>query len=79
MSGENSSVRPFAYIPEPEIKAYAKTHKLAPLDAYRDLFSQKLFDKLDEGEIEFVLRELVKQVVGSGSKGVLTQAKELPN
>jgi len=70
---------PFAYIPEAEIKAYAKLHKMSPLDAYRDLFSQKLLDKLEERDIVTVVRELVHQIVGTGSKGVIAKAKSLPN
>lgn len=59
-------------ISEQVIKDYAKKHKVAPLEAYRDLLSQNMFEAIAQAEelkdLKEVLRELTKQVVGDGSK-----------
>lgn len=61
-----------AKIPDNEIKEYAKKHKLTPIDAYRDLLSQAMLDRINQAQdilsLKEILRELVKQVVGDGVK-----------
>lgn len=53
-----------------EIDAYAKSRKCQAIEAYRALFSQRLLDKINAGDTKDVLRELVFQLVGTGTKEV---------
>ena len=60
-------------IPQDKIKSYAQKYKMSAIDAYRDLLSQAMLDKIDFGDVaglKEVCRELVKQLVGNGSKDV---------
>ena len=71
-----------SYIPEDELKKYATLHKCSMLDAYRDMFSQKLLDMLSGAvnarDICAVVKELVHQIVGTGTKSPIVASKELP-
>lgn len=62
-------------IPQEAIEEYAKKHKLKPIDAYRELFSQAMLDRIDKAQditsLKEVLREVVKQVIGDGTKSAV--------
>lgn len=55
-------------IPPEVVKAYADARKVSQLDAFRALYSQRLLDLVDDGDIHGVLRELIHQVIGEGVK-----------
>lgn len=64
-----TSILPKPHVIAPEaIKAYADKHKLSQLDAYRDLYSQRLLDMINDGDMINVVREMVRQSIGNGVK-----------
>lgn len=67
----------FAHISATEVTGYAKLHKLSEMDAYRDLFSQKLFDCIARNEVDVVLKEIVRQLIGNGRRDLKHEPKTM--
>lgn len=59
-------------IPDEVIKKYMVKHRAPAIDAFKDILSQDLLDRVKklrcENDIKIILKILVQQVVGNGMK-----------
>ena len=58
-------------IPDADIKKYMVRHSVQAIDAYKDLLSQDLLNRvsvMQDKDLRIVLKILIQQCVGAGSK-----------